>query len=190
MGDEDKKSTSVQPRCHMDGSTVMSWKGLQPEIGKEVFIATGARVIGDVVLGAESNVWFNVVMRADVNSIRVGFRTNIQDNAVVHVTRQTGPTNIGSDVTIGHSAVIHACTIEDNCLIGMGAVILDGARIRKNSLVAAGSIVSPGKDFPPGSLIMGSPAKLARPLSEKEIAGLQDSADHYVELARTYFSRG
>jgi len=189
MGDTTGK-TSRGPHNHrMDGSTIMPWKGTDPEIGKDVFIASGARVIGDVVLGAESNIWFNVVIRGDVNSIRVGFRTNIQDNAVVHVTRETGPTNIGSDVTIGHSAVIHACTIEDNCLIGMGAVVLDGARIRKNSFVAAGSVVTPGKDFLPGSMIMGSPAKVARPLSEKEIASLQHSADHYVELARTYFPR-
>ncbi|MEY4631142.1 MAG: hypothetical protein RIQ81_1262 [Pseudomonadota bacterium] len=174
----------------MAGSQVMDWKGNRPELGKDVFIASGARVIGDVVLGVGTNVWFNVVIRGDVNSIRVGFRTNIQDNAVVHVTRGTGPTNIGSDVTIGHSAIIHACTVEDNCLIGMGAVILDGARIRKNSLVAAGSVVTPGKDFPAGSMIMGSPAKAVRELTAQEIAGLQDSADHYVELARTYFSRG
>lgn len=181
------------PQSHskvMEGGQVMTWKNKKPELGKDVLVASGARIIGDVVAGAETNIWFNVVIRGDVNTIRIGFRSNIQDNAVVHVTRGTGPTSIGSDVTIGHSAVIHACTIEDNCLVGMGAVILDGAVIRKNSLVAAGSVVTPGKDFPPGSMIMGSPAKVARALTEKEIKSLQESADHYVQLARTYFPRG
>jgi len=174
----------------MEGARVMAWKNKKPELGKDTFIASGAHVIGDVVAGNETNIWFNVVIRGDVNTIRIGFRTNIQDNSVVHVTRGTGPTSIGSDVTIGHSAIIHACTVEDNCLIGMGAVILDGAVIRKNSLVAAGSVVTPGKDFPPGSMIMGSPAKVVRALTEKEIKSIQDSADHYVELARSYFPRG
>ncbi len=175
---------------YMDGSQILTWKNKKPDLGKNVFVASGARVIGDVVAGNDTNIWFNVVIRGDVNTIRIGFRTNIQDNSVVHVTRGSGPTNIGSDVTIGHSAVIHACTIEDNCLIGMGAVILDGAVICKNSLVAAGSVVTPGKTFPEGSMIMGSPAKAVRSLTPDEINGLQVSADHYVELARTYFSRG
>ena len=174
----------------MEGARVMAWTNMKPELGKDTFIASGAHVIGDVVAGNETNIWFNVVIRGDVNTIRIGFRTNIQDNSVVHVTRGTGPTSIGSDVTIGHSAIIHACTVEDNCLIGMGAVILDGAIIRKNSLVAAGSVVTPGKDFPPGSMIMGSPAKVVRALTEQEIKSIQDSADHYVELARSYFPRG
>lgn len=174
----------------MEGSQVIAWKNKKPDLGRNVLVASGARVIGDVVAGDETNIWFNVVIRGDVNTIRIGFRTNIQDNSVVHVTRGTGPTSIGSDVTIGHSAVIHACTIEDNCLIGMGAVILDGAVIRKNSLVAAGSVVTRGKDFPPGSMIMGSPAKAVRNLTAEEIKALEVSADHYVELARSYFPRG
>lgn len=174
----------------MEGSQVITWKNKKPDLGPHVLLASGARVIGDVVAGDETNIWFNVVIRGDVNTIRIGFRTNIQDNSVIHVSRGNGPTTIGNDVTIGHSAVIHACTIEDNCLIGMGAVILDGVIIRKNSLVAAGSVVTPGKNFPPGSMIMGSPAKAVRNLTSDEIKSLEASADHYVELARTYFPRG
>ena len=170
----------------MPGSTVISWKGHQPKLGKGVFLATGAVVIGQVELGEDANVWFNTVIRGDVNTIRIGARTNIQDNTTVHVTTKTGPTVIGCDVTIGHNAVIHACTIEDHCLIGMGAVILDGAVIRSNCFVAAGSVVTPGKEMPSGMMVMGSPAKAVRPLTEGELAFLGRSAKDYVENARRY----
>ncbi len=170
----------------MPGSTVISWNGHHPKLGRGVFVAAGAVVIGQVELGDDANIWFNTVIRGDVNTIKVGARTNIQDNTTVHVTTKTGPTLIGSDVTIGHNAVIHACTIEDHCLIGMGAIILDGAVIRSKCFVAAGSVVTPGKEMPSGMMVMGSPAKAVRPLTEMELAFLARSAKDYVETARSY----
>jgi gamma-carbonic anhydrase len=171
----------------MPQSTVLPWQGHEPKLGKGVFIASGASVIGQVTLGEDVNVWFNTVIRGDVNTIAVGARTNIQDNSTVHVTSQTGPTVIGSDVTIGHNAVIHACTIEDLCLIGMGAVILDGAVIKRGSFVAAGSIVPPGKIMPSGMMIMGSPARPVRELTDQEKVFLATSAKDYVNTARSYY---
>ncbi|MEI6398608.1 MAG: gamma carbonic anhydrase family protein [Pseudomonadota bacterium] len=170
----------------MPGSTVISWNGHHPKLARGVLVATGAVVIGQVELGDDANIWFNTVIRGDVNTIKVGARTNIQDNTTVHVTTKTGPTLIGSDVTIGHNAVIHACTIEDHCLIGMGAIILDGAVIRSKCFVAAGSVVTPGKEMPSGMMVMGSPAKAVRPLTEMELAFLARSAKDYVETARSY----
>lgn len=174
----------------MTHGQVSAWKGVAPKLGKNTFVADGARIIGDIVAGDETSFWFNVVVRGDVNWIRIGSRTNIQDNSVVHVTRKTGPVQIGNNVTIGHSAIIHACSVEDNCLIGMGAVIMDGALIRRDSIVAAGSVVPPGKQYPAGSLIKGSPAVQVRSLTESEINFLQESADNYVELAQSYFPIG
>ena len=170
----------------MPHSTLMTWQGHEPKLGKDVFLANGAAVIGQVELGDDVNVWFNTIIRGDVNTIKIGARTNIQDNTTVHVTVNTGPTSIGSDVTIGHNAVIHACTIEDECLIGMGAIILDGAIIRSRCFVAAGSVVTPGKEMPSGMMVMGSPAKPVRPLTEAELAFLKKSAKDYVATARTY----
>ncbi len=170
----------------LPNSVVMPWQGHEPKMGRDVFLASGASVIGQVELGDDVNVWFNTVIRGDVNTIKIGARTNIQDNTTVHVTVNTGPTRIGSDVTIGHNAVIHACTIEDECLIGMGATILDGAIIRSRCFVAAGSVVTPGKEMPSGVMVMGSPAKPVRPLTEAELAFLKRSAKDYVETARSY----
>lgn len=170
----------------MPNATVIPWQGHSPKIGAGVFVANGAAVIGRVELGEDVNVWFNTVIRGDVNTISIGARTNIQDNTTVHVTAKTGPTRIGQDVTIGHNAVIHACTIEDECLIGMGAVILDGAVIRSRCFVAAGSVVTPGKEMPSGMMIMGSPAKPVRPLTEAELKFLRQSALDYVATARSY----
>jgi carbonic anhydrase/acetyltransferase-like protein (isoleucine patch superfamily) len=172
----------------MPNATVMPWQGHKPKIGKGVFVASGAAVIGQVELGEDVNIWFNTVIRGDVNTIKIGARTNIQDNTTVHVTSKTGPTSIGSDVTIGHNAVIHACTIEDQCLIGMGSTILDGAVIRARCFVAAGSVVTPGKEMPSGMMVMGSPAKAVRPLTEAELSFLGQSAKDYVETARSYSS--
>lgn len=170
----------------MINEQVMSFDNKEPDIAPHVFIAPGAFIIGEVTLGEESNVWFNVVLRGDIDYIRIGKRTNIQDNSVIHVTPGTGPVSIGDDVTVGHGAIIHGATIRDRCLIGMGAIILDGAIIEKNSMVAAGSLVAPGKKFPPGVLIMGSPATVARTLSEDEIKFLLISAEHYVDNAKKY----
>jgi carbonic anhydrase/acetyltransferase-like protein (isoleucine patch superfamily) len=167
-------------------ANIISFRGQKPRLAPNVFVASGAQLIGDLEIGEDSSVWFNVTIRADVQRIRIGARTNIQDNTVIHVTHGTGPTTIGSDVTIGHGAVIHACTVEDLCLIGMGAILLDGAVIPRESFVAAGALVTPGKTFPPGSMIMGSPAKAVRSLTAEEKAGLKKSALHYVETTKAY----
>jgi carbonic anhydrase/acetyltransferase-like protein (isoleucine patch superfamily) len=139
-----------------------------------------AQVIGDVHLGAESSIWMNVVVRGDVNFIRIGARSNIQDLTLVHVMRETHPTLIGDDVTIGHSAVVHGCTIEDRCLIGMGAILLNGCRIGAGSIVAAGTLVPEGMQVPPGSMVMGVPAKFRRRLTPDEDASIAWYADNYV----------
>ena len=163
-----------------------TYGGKTPDLAPDVFVASGAQLIGDLKIGKQSSVWFNVVIRADVHYIRIGERTNIQDNSTVHVTEGQAPCVIGSDVTVGHNCILHACTVEDLCLIGMGAIILDKAVIRHGSLVGAGALVTQGKDFPPRSLILGSPAKAVRPLTDDEYQGLVDSARHYVETANRY----
>ena len=166
--------------------SIITYKGIAPTIDPTVFIAEGAHIIGDVVIGKDSSVWFNVVIRGDVNFIRIGERTNIQDNTVVHVTNKKFPTHIGSNVTIGHGAIIHACTIEDYTLIGMGAVILDDATIGKYSLVAAGAVVTMGMKVPEGVLVAGVPAKVIRPLTDDERKFLEKSAQNYVDYVATY----
>lgn len=165
---------------------ISPFNSILPVIADDVFIADGARIIGKVHIGSKSSIWFNTVVRGDVHEIRIGARTNIQDNTTVHVSEGRAGCYIGNDVTIGHNAIVHACTVEDLALIGMGAVISDEAVIGKGSLVGAGALVTQGKKFPPYSLIIGSPAKAVRQLTEEEIKGLQESADHYVEIARQY----
>jgi carbonic anhydrase/acetyltransferase-like protein (isoleucine patch superfamily) len=154
----------------------------KPKLGKNVYIARGAVVIGDVTLGAASSVWYNAVLRGDINRIVIGHHTNIQDNAVLHLADDF-PCLVGNYVTIGHSAIVHACTVGDEVLIGMGAVILDGAVIGKQSLIGAKALVTQGMKIPPGSLVLGSPAKVVRVLSKKERAGLKPWAAKYVENA-------
>ncbi|RME02651.1 MAG: gamma carbonic anhydrase family protein [Planctomycetota bacterium] len=166
----------------------LSFENFSPKVDPSAFVEETARIIGDVVLGAESSVWFHSVVRGDVHYIRIGSQTNLQDGCVVHVSEGTHPTVIGNRVTVGHRAVIHGCTIEDYCLIGMGSVILDGAVIPKNSLVAAGSLVPPGFRGEENSLILGSPARVVRPLREKEKAMIEEGWRHYVELAKKYAS--
>ena len=169
-------------------ATIRTFDGKTPTIGRGVFLAETCSVIGDVVIGEESSVWYGTVIRGDVMPIRIGARTSIQDNAVIHVTSDFSGTIIGSDCTIGHSAIVHACTVEDFCLIGMGSIILDGARIGRGSLVGAGALVTPGTDIPPGSLVVGAPAKVKRPINEKEREQIAYGAQHYVELARRYLT--
>lgn len=154
----------------------------KPVLGTGVYIARTAVVLGDVALGDHSSVWYNAVVRGDINRIVVGHHSNIQDNAVVHLSEDL-PCLLGSYVTIGHSAIVHACTVGDECLIGMGATILDGAIIGEQSIVGANSLVTQGMQVPPGSLMLGSPAKVVRTLGEKERAALRSWADHYVENA-------
>ena len=147
-----------------------------------VFVADGAKIIGDVEIGEYCGIWFNAVIRGDVNFIRIGSYTNIQDNSVLHVTTETAPLKIGSNVTVGHSAILHGCTIDDCCLIGMGAIVMDKAHIHQNSMVAAGAIVLEGFDVPEGMLIAGIPAKVKRALTEEEKQLIGQSAKNYVRL--------
>lgn len=160
--------------------------GSQPQVDRSNFIAPSADIIGDVVLGEESSVWFNCTIRGDVNYIRIGKRSNVQDNTCIHVTNQTHPTVVGNQVTIGHSAMIHGCTIQDRVLVGIKAIILDGAVIESDCIIAAGSLVPPGKVMPSGWMCMGSPAKPVRKLTEDEIASIVKYSDNYVKYSRAY----
>jgi carbonic anhydrase/acetyltransferase-like protein (isoleucine patch superfamily) len=154
-------------------------------LGKGVYIAKGAVVIGDVTLGAHSSVWFNAVLRGDINRIVVGHHTNIQDNAVLHLADDF-PCIIGNHVTVGHAAIVHACTVHDEVLVGMGCTILDGAVIGKQSIIGAGALVTQGTRIPPGSLALGAPAKVVRKLTPKERARIKTLAQKYVEIAAYY----
>lgn len=164
---------------------LIPYKGATPTIFESNFIASSAQIIGQVTLAEDTNIWFGAVIRADVASITIGERTNVQDNAVVHVA--TGfPTQIGNDVTIGHGAIVHGCTVGDVVLIGMGSIILDGAIIGKETMIGAGTLIPQGKIIPPRSLVMGSPGKVIRTLTETEIVDLKASAEHYVSYAKEY----
>jgi carbonic anhydrase/acetyltransferase-like protein (isoleucine patch superfamily) len=163
-------------------------RGHRPVIGAGVFLAETCAVIGDVEIGAESSIWYGAVIRGDVMPIRIGARTNLQDNAVVHVTSDRYGTVIGNDCTIGHAAIIHACTVEDSCLVGMGAVLLDGCVIGRGSFVGAGALVTPATVIPPGSLVLGSPAKVKRAITDDEREQIRYGGAHYVELARDYLA--
>ncbi len=161
----------------------------RPDIHPDTFIAEGARIIGRVTLKAGASVWYNSVLRADVADIVIGENSNIQDGCVVHVDAGLNSV-LGRNVTVGHGAILHACTIEDGCLIGMGAIVLDGAVIRRGTIVGAGSTVPPGKTYPGGTLVLGSPARVARALSPEEAGHLAAHADGYVEFWRAYKAKG
>jgi carbonic anhydrase/acetyltransferase-like protein (isoleucine patch superfamily) len=162
---------------------IHSFEGERPDTSRAAFIAWNAEVSGRVELGEGASVWYGAVLRGDVAAIRVGAGSNVQDGSVIHVDVGQ-PCVLGDKVTIGHRAVLHACTVGDRCLVGMGAVILNGAVIGEDSIVGAGALVTQGKSFPPRSMILGSPAKLARRLTDEEVAGLASHAEAYVELAR------
>jgi carbonic anhydrase/acetyltransferase-like protein (isoleucine patch superfamily) len=150
------------------------------------FVDASAQVIGDVEIGEDSSVWMCVVIRGDVHSIKIGTRTNVQDGSIVHAMTGTHPTSIGDNVTVGHAAVIHGCTIENQCLIGMGAIVLNGAHVGAGSIVAAGTLLVEGQKVPPRSLVMGSPGKVKRLLTHAEAADIQRYADHYVGYRLDY----
>ena len=169
-------------------ATVRGYAGKRPRIGKGVFLAETCAVIGDVEIGDESSVWYSTVLRGDVMSIRIGARTSLQDGTVVHVTSEELGTTVGNDCTIGHSVILHACTIEDSCLIGMGSTILDGARIGRGSLVGAGALVTPRTEIPAGSLVLGAPARVVRPVHPNEREQIEYAAGVYIELARRYLA--
>jgi carbonic anhydrase/acetyltransferase-like protein (isoleucine patch superfamily) len=162
------------------------YRGILPRVHATAFVDDSAQVIGDVDIGEESSVWMSAVVRGDVNWIKVGRRSNIQDGTIVHVMNQTHPTTIGDNVTVGHGAVIHGCTVEQLCLIGMGAILLNGAHVGAESIVAAGSLVVEGMKVPSRSLVMGSPAKVRRPLTDAEVADIQMYADRYVAYRLDY----
>ena len=163
-----------------------SYKGSSPRVHGTAFIDESAQVIGDVAIGEESSIWMNAVVRGDVHWIRIGRRSNIQDNVVVHVMNDTHPTTIGDDVTIGHAAVAHGCTIGHRVLVGMGAILLNGATIGEDSIVAAGALVTEGTIIPPRSLVMGSPARVKRALSDAEVASILQYAERYVSYRLEY----
>jgi carbonic anhydrase/acetyltransferase-like protein (isoleucine patch superfamily) len=165
---------------------MIAYRGISPKIHESVFIAEGARIIGDVEIGRESSVWFNTVIRGDVHSITIGERTNIQDNCVLHVTHKKFALRIGSNVTVGHNAVLHGCTIGDYCLVGMGAIVLDNAFVHSRALIAAGAVVQENFEVPEGTLVAGVPAKIKRPLTVEEAAFLERSAQNYVDYVKTY----
>ena len=160
---------------------IRPFRSIYPTIHPTAYVDVSAQVIGDVQVGPESSVWMNVVIRGDVHSIRIGARSNVQDLTLVHVMRDTHPTVIGDDVTIGHSAVIHGTTIDDRCLIGMGAILLNGSQIGTGSIVAAGAVVPEGMVVPPGSMVMGVPARVRRPLTADEDTSIKWYAANYVQ---------
>jgi carbonic anhydrase/acetyltransferase-like protein (isoleucine patch superfamily) len=165
---------------------IRPFRGTHPQIHETAFIEESAQIIGDVQIGEQSSVWFNAVVRGDVFYIRIGNRTNIQDGTVVHVTNGTHATVLEDEVSVGHNATLHGCHIERGCLIGMGAIVMDEVRIGAQSLVAAGSLVAPGTRIPPRSLVLGAPAKVKRPLTNEEVAGLDVFWKNYIEYTRIY----
>lgn len=174
--------------------SLRSYKGIKPRIGKSVYIDSSSVLVGDIQIGDDSSVWPLVAARGDVNHIHIGQRTNIQDGSVLHVTHKNAenpdgyPLIIGNDVTVGHKVMLHGCNIQDRVLVGMGSIILDGAFIEEEVMIGAGSLVPPGKRLTSGYLYVGSPVKQARPLSDKERAFLQKSANNYVENKNDYLN--
>lgn len=169
---------------------ILPYKGISPKIHQSVFVVEGAYIIGDVEIGADSGVWFNAVVRGDVNYIRIGERTNVQDNSTLHVTKDTHPLVIGDDITIGHGVTLHGCILQGRSLIGMGAVILDGAEVAEDVIIGAGALVTEGKKIPPGSLVLGSPGRVVRDLKAEEAEGIKKSALNYIGYAENYRKDG
>ena len=165
---------------------IKTFNGIEPKIHDTAYIADDAIVIGDVEIGEDASVWFGAIVRGDVNFIRIGARTNIQDMTVIHVSSKTHSTVLEDEITVGHNVTLHGCHVERGCLIGIGAILLDGVRVGRNSLVAAGSLLTPGTQVPPGSLVMGSPAKVKREVTVDELAYLDKSWRNYVELKKHY----
>ncbi len=165
---------------------IKSFQNAAPKIHEKAFIAEDAVIIGDVEIGEQASVWYGSVLRGDVNYIRIGARTNIQDASVIHVSSRTHPTVLEDEITVGHRVTLHGCHIEKGCLIGIGSILLDGVRVGRNSLVAAGSLLTPNTEIPPESLVMGAPARVKRRLSDEEIENLNKFWQNYVSLSRIY----
>ena len=167
---------------------IRTFQGITPTIPKSCFIEETAVVIGDVVMGEDCSAWFQAVIRGDVNYIRIGHRTNIQDLCMLHVTHDTHPLVIGDEVTIGHHVVLHGCTVKDRVLVGMGAIIMDGAVIGEDSIVGASALVTERTIIPPKSVILGNPARIVRPVKDEELAWIRESAQNYVAYASQYLA--
>ena len=167
---------------------LLEYKGKLPKLGDRVYVAPGAYIIGDVEIGDHSSVWFNCVVRGDVHYIRIGTHTNIQDGSICHVMKDEFPLILRDYVTVGHGVMLHGCTIESHCLIGMRATILNNAKIGDHSIVGAGAVVTEGMVVPPRSLVLGMPAKVKRPLSDEEVAGIDEYARRYYEYKETYLA--
>ncbi|MGE5813545.1 MAG: gamma carbonic anhydrase family protein [Acidobacteriota bacterium] len=168
---------------------IRGYKGSRPKIDSSAYIDDSAQIIGDVEIGAESSIWMNCVVRGDVNIIRIGRRTNIQDGTIVHVMRDTHPTRLADEVTVGHGVILHGCSIDERCLIGMGAILLNGVAVGHDSIIAAGALVTEETNIPPRSLVMGSPARVRRELTDGEVATIRDYAERYVKYRLDYMPR-
>ncbi|HJL14866.1 MAG TPA: gamma carbonic anhydrase family protein [Sandaracinaceae bacterium LLY-WYZ-13_1] len=166
--------------------TLHPYKGISPTIDPAAYVAPSADVVGDVTLGAESSLWFGAVARGDVNPLRIGARTSIQDNAVMHATGGWTETHIGDDCTVGHGVILHGCTVGDRVLVGMGSILLDAATVGSDCIIGAGSLVTMRTEIPSGVLAFGRPAKVIRELTDEERAQIRESAGHYVQLVRDY----
>jgi gamma-carbonic anhydrase len=169
---------------------IAAYAGRAPRIDPSAFVVDSATVVGDVILGLEASVWFGAVVRGDIEPIRIGAQTNVQDNATLHVVGGKFGTTLGDRVTIGHNAVVHGCVVEDGALVGMGAIVLDGAVVGMESLIAAGALVPPGMRVPPRSLVLGSPGRVVRTVSDDELDRIRTSASNYVEYAKRYRAEG
>ncbi len=167
---------------------ILTFKGTTPRIAPGVFVAPNATVLGDVEIGEGSSIWYGTVLRGDVFPIRIGARTNLQDNTVVHVTNGKASTTVGDDVTVGHLALIHGCTIGSRCLVGMGSIVLDNAIVEDECFIAAGALVPPGMRVPSRSLVMGRPGKVVRSLREADLAQIREAAELYVGYARDHLA--
>lgn len=165
---------------------IQEFKGIAPKIHPSAFVTPDAIVIGDVEIGEDASVWFGSIVRGDVNYIRIGARTNIQDGTVIHVSSKTHPTILEEEITVGHRVTLHGCHVESGCLIGIGSILMDGVRVGANSLVGAGSLLTPDTQIPPNSLVIGSPARVKRSLTDDELAFLARSWRNYVELKKHY----
>jgi carbonic anhydrase/acetyltransferase-like protein (isoleucine patch superfamily) len=165
---------------------IRPFQGKTPQLGEGVFVAPNAEVIGDVAIGARSSIWYGAVLRGDVEKIRIGSETSIQDNTVIHVDSSGFSTVVGDRVTVGHSVILHGCRVGDDALIGMGSIVLNGAEVGDGAMLGAGSVVTPGTKIPPGMLAFGSPAKVRRPLSEEEKQHVREGVERYVRLGREH----
>ncbi len=170
----------------MSSATLLPYRGARPDIDATAFVAEGCRIVGDVEIGAEANIWFNCVIRGDEHAVRIGARSNVQDGTVIHVHSAKQGTHIGADVTIGHKALLHACTIDDGGFVGMGAIVLDEAVIEGGGMLAAGAMLTPGKRVPSGELWAGSPARHVRALTDEELAGFAVTVENYRARGQEY----